>query len=121
MPGDYFLDAGEPAPAAMANIPRENFMRISIGRGNGIHSSFSQCGVSSFLGSGEFASRSHCSAEVDIFTDDTRFQGPSPALFHNFFHSCGKLRGLTLRPVRGTDCTIAFGPRTIRTTRGPRN
>lgn len=33
-----------------------------------------------------------------------------PALFHNVFHSCGKLRGETLRHTRGTDCNIRVTP-----------
>src|SRR5437899_1537013 len=43
-----------------------------------------------------------------------RFSTFAPALFHNFFHSCGKLRGETLRKpcssARGTDCNMrGFG------------
>ena len=37
-----------------------------------------------------------------------REAGRKPWLFHIFFHSCGKLRGETLRSRRGGDCSTRF-------------
>ena len=39
-----------------------------------------------------------------------RGAGRKPWLFHIFFHSCGKLRGETLRCRRGGDCSTRFQP-----------
>src|SRR5687767_12035105 len=42
-----------------------------------------------------------------------------PLLFHNFFHSCGKLRGETLRPREGGDFSTRAGRPTTRPRRTP--
>src|SRR5262245_23394597 len=42
-----------------------------------------------------------------------RVEGRKRWLFHIFFHSCGKLRGETLRDRRGSDCSTPISRVTI--------